>query len=146
MFAAVTEEIGRLLGARTANMVRFDGGTAASVVGAWSDTPGRFVPVGAEILLDSPTALPLVLTTGQTARVDDYSALTGAYAIRLREMIGVKAAVAAPIRVGGRLWGAITVSDASTTTRRRRPMPSSASRRSPSSSRRRSRTPRPSAS
>ena len=39
-----------------------------------------------------------MLTTGQTARVDDYSALTGAYAIRLREMIGVKAAVAAPTR------------------------------------------------
>jgi signal transduction histidine kinase len=110
VFAAVTEEIGRLLGARTANMVRFTGGAAATIVGAWSDVPGRFVPVGAEIRLDSPTALALVLQTGQTARVDDYSALTGAYAIRLREMIGVQAAVAAPIRVSGRLWGGLTVS------------------------------------
>jgi signal transduction histidine kinase len=110
IFAAVTEEVGRLLGARTANMVRFDGGTVAKVVGGWSDIPGRFVPVGAEIHLDSPTALTLVLRTGQPARVDDYSALTGAYAIRLRELIGVKAAVAAPIRVGGRLWGGVSVS------------------------------------
>ena len=54
IFAAVTEEVGRLLGARTANMVRFDGGTVAKVVGGWSDIPGRFVPVGAEIRLDSP--------------------------------------------------------------------------------------------
>jgi signal transduction histidine kinase len=110
VFGAVTEEIGRLLGARTANMVRFTGGTAATVIGAWSDIPGRFVPVGAEISLDSPTALALVLQTGQPTRVDDYSALTGAYAIRLREMIGVRAAVAAPIRVSGRLWGGISVS------------------------------------
>jgi signal transduction histidine kinase len=106
----VTEEIGRLLGARTANMARFDGGTVAKVVGGWSDVPGRFVPVGAEIRLDSPTALALVLRTGQPARVDDYSVLTGAYAIRLRELIGVRAAVAAPIRVGGRLWGGLSVS------------------------------------
>ena len=91
-------------------MVRFDGGTLAKVVGGWSDIPGRYVPVGAEVHLDSPTALALVLRTGQPARVDDYSALTGAYAIRLRELIGVRAAVAAPIRVGGRLWGGFSVS------------------------------------
>ena len=40
IFAAVTEEVGRLLGARTANMVRFDGGTDREGGGRLERHPG----------------------------------------------------------------------------------------------------------
>jgi signal transduction histidine kinase len=47
-----------------------------------------------------------VLRTGQAARVDDYGAIPGGEPY-LRE--GIRSAVAVPIHVNGRLWGAIAV-------------------------------------
>ena len=45
VFGLVTEEVGRLLNAQTANMVRYEGDGMATVVGGWSDgrrqRPGR---------------------------------------------------------------------------------------------------------
>src|SRR5215207_2229965 len=46
VFAVVTEEVGRLLGAHTANMVRFEADGTALVLGGWSTGSLRSVPVG----------------------------------------------------------------------------------------------------
>ena len=110
IISVVTEELGRLLRARTANMIRFDRDDRGTVVGGWSEPGRRSAPTGTRVMLDSDTAVTLVLRTGEPARVDDYSELPGEHASFLRDEIGVRAGVAAPIRVGGQVWGAVTVS------------------------------------
>ena len=55
-FAVVTEEVGRLLGAQSSNMVRFDDGLHATVVGAWNEGGVQNVPVGDTVRMDGDTA------------------------------------------------------------------------------------------
>jgi len=111
VFALVTEEVGHLLDAQTSNMIRFEQDGTASVVGAWSDTGARAVPVGERVALDGDTAGALVWRTGAPARVDSYEGLTGSLAETLRGL-GFKCAVGAPVMLGGTLWGAVMVSSA----------------------------------
>src|SRR4051794_20176086 len=46
VFAVVTEEVARLSGAQTANMVRYQGGEEALVIGAWGEEGAMNIPVG----------------------------------------------------------------------------------------------------
>jgi signal transduction histidine kinase len=55
------------------------------------------------------TSAGRVWRTGRPARVDDYTGATGELADRVKAL-GIHAAVAAPVHVGGRLWGAMIVS------------------------------------
>jgi signal transduction histidine kinase/PAS domain-containing protein len=107
VFAAVTEEVGRLLGAQSANTTRFSADGTAVIVGAWGIPGIELFEPGEAIRLDGATVLTQVLRTGAPARVDSYEGLPGPLAARMRE-IGRRGAVAAPIHVSGRLWGAIS--------------------------------------
>jgi PAS domain S-box-containing protein len=107
---AVTEEVGRLLQAQSANTIRFEGDDRATVVGAWSAAGAPTVPSGTSVVLDSDTAVGIVRRTGRPARVDDYSKIPGSHAEMLRETLGIRTGVAAPITAVGRLWGVVTVS------------------------------------
>src|SRR6266516_2788349 len=98
VFAAVTEEAGRLLGA---------GHGAVRVVAAWSST-GAAVPVGTRVGVGGRNVHTLVFQTGRAARLDDYAGVSGAAADVAREF-GFRAAVGAPISVEGRLWGVMAV-------------------------------------
>jgi signal transduction histidine kinase len=110
VFSAVTEEVGRLLGAHSANMVRYDEHRPeATVVGAWSAGGAPAVEVGSLVPLDGDTASARVYRTGRPARIDSYDHLSGELAERLREL-GFRCAVAGPITLAGRLWGAVLVS------------------------------------
>jgi PAS domain S-box-containing protein len=109
VFDVVTEEVGRLLGAQTANMVRYDGAGAAAVVGGWNAAGVRSVPVGDYVRLDGDTVAARVWRSELPARVDSYDGMTGTLAESLRGL-GFRAAVAAPVWLGGRLWGAVIVS------------------------------------
>jgi PAS domain S-box-containing protein len=109
LFTLVTKEVGRLLGAQSANIVRFDGRGAAAVVGGWNAEGVSSVPVGDWVRLDGDTVAARVWRTGAPARVDSYEELTGELAAMLRG-IGFRCAVAAPVTFGGRLWGAVIVS------------------------------------
>ena len=111
LLAAVSEEAGRLLGADSANTIRFGAGDRGIVVGVWHPGEQPYIPVGTELQLDGATAVGQVLRTGREARVDDYAQLDGEHARMLRETIGIRSGVAAPIRAVGRLWGAIAVSE-----------------------------------
>jgi signal transduction histidine kinase len=106
VFAAVTEEAGRLLGARSSGTVRFDEQTAV-VVGRWN----RDESSGFEV----ETLVPYTDPDGPTARlafdggrIDDYTGVPGEAASMMREA-GYTSAVAAPIIAGGRTWGALFV-------------------------------------
>ena len=109
VFSAVTEEVGRLLGAHSANMVRYEAGDSATVLGGWSAGGAPAVDVGGRVPLDGDTAAVRVWRTGRPACVDSYDGLTGELAEFLRS-IGIRCAVAAPITLAGRLWGAVIVS------------------------------------
>jgi signal transduction histidine kinase len=107
VFAAVAEEAGRLLGADRGSMSRYDRDGAATIVGTWSGA-GAAVPVGTRVSLRERTAHALVFRTGRPARLDDYSGLSGA-AARVAREFGVRATVAVPVSVEGRLWGVMSV-------------------------------------
>src|SRR5205085_117606 len=77
VFSAVTEEVGRLLGAQTSNMVRFLGDGTADVVGAWHAQGARSVPVGESVTLDGQTVASRIARSGQPERVDSYAGLGG---------------------------------------------------------------------
>jgi PAS domain S-box-containing protein len=110
VFGLVTEEVGRLLGAHSSNMVRYEGDGTATVVGGWSLGRVRNVPVGDRVPLDGDTATARVWRTGAPVRLDTYEGIPGTLAERLRDHLGFRTAVAAPVVLGGRLWGAVIVS------------------------------------
>src|SRR3954452_23698822 len=106
VFAAVTEEVGRLLGLPGANVMQLDGPGRATVVGAWSvDGTPRF-PVGATLRFDGDTLVPKVASSGRPQRVERYDQAGGTFAAMLLA-VGYRAGVAAPVTVGGRLWGVL---------------------------------------
>jgi signal transduction histidine kinase len=101
VFAAVTNEVGRLLSVDLANMCRYESdGTLIFVASA-----GERIPVGSRWPLAGQKNLAtLVFETGRSARIDDYADATGSLADDIREQ-GIRSAVATPIVVEGRLWG-----------------------------------------
>jgi GAF domain-containing protein len=106
IFRAIAEEIGRLLGTDEIRLLRYEVEHDAVVVGSWGGRPDAF-PVGSHQILEGDTAAARVRLTGRSARIDDYGTPVGPLADTARS-IGVRSAVAAPILVEGRLWGAIT--------------------------------------
>jgi signal transduction histidine kinase len=112
VFQQVTEEIGRLLGLPSASVMQYDGARTATVVGAWSEEGTPRFPVGATLDLDGDTVISKVLRSGSTQRVESYEEASGTLAETLRGF-GYRAAVAAPVGVGGRLWGAVAAATAS---------------------------------
>src|SRR5882757_947302 len=106
MFAAVTREALRHFGSGTARMIRYELDGTATLL-ANEGTTGLHVRVGERWEGYPPTGLTAtVLRTGQAARVEDYRDIPGGEPY-LRE--GQRSAVAMPIHVDGRLWGAIAV-------------------------------------
>src|SRR4051794_41710686 len=73
MFPAVTEEVGRLLDAQTANMVRYRHDGTADVVGAWSVGGVPSVPAGLPLTLDSETLAPKIYPSGQAERLGGHT-------------------------------------------------------------------------
>ena len=109
VFPIVTEEVGRLLAAQTANMVRYRHDGTADVLGQWNEPGVPSVPIGARIELDGGTLAPKICRSGRPERVDDYAGLTGLLAERL-QALGIHSGVGAPIIFDGELWGAVVVS------------------------------------
>ncbi|MDQ1736754.1 MAG: hypothetical protein QOH56_3005 [Pseudonocardiales bacterium] len=106
VFAAVTREALRHFGGGTARMIRFELDGTVTLL-ANEGTTGPHVRVGDRWERYPPTGLTTsVQTTGKAARVDDYHEIPGGEPY-LAE--GIRSAVALPIHVDGRLWGAIAV-------------------------------------
>src|SRR6266516_6863944 len=91
VFAAVTEEAGRLLHLDFAQMFVYDGDGIATVVGAWS-LQGRHVPLGMRLALEGDNVAIRALRTQRPARIDDYADAKGSTAEYVRSL-GVRAAV-----------------------------------------------------
>jgi signal transduction histidine kinase len=101
VFAAVTNEVERLVSVDVANLCRYESDGTVSIVAS----AGEKFPVGLRWSLAGQANLATqVLETGRSARIDDYSDATGPVADDLRAR-GVRSAVGSPIIVEGRLWG-----------------------------------------
>ncbi len=112
VFQQVTEEAGRLLGLPGAAIVQYQGTDTATVVGGWNDDGRMRLPVGASLDLDGDTVVAKVRQTGSAQRVERYDEASGTLAETLRSA-GYRGAVAAPVRVAGRLWGALVAATTS---------------------------------
>jgi len=106
VFAAATKEALRHFGGGTARLIRYELDGTATLI-ANEGTTGPHVRVGKPWEGYPPTGLTAtVLRTGRPARVDDYAEVPGGEPY-LAE--GLRSAVAMPIHVDGRVWGAIAV-------------------------------------
>jgi signal transduction histidine kinase len=108
VFAAVTEEVGRVLPVDFAIMSRYEAGRALTVLAA-SGTP---VAAGSRWSLGGNNVSTLVFETGLPARIDGYSdSSSGAVGAAGRER-GIHSSVATPVTVEGRRWGVMIVGSA----------------------------------
>jgi signal transduction histidine kinase len=106
LFAAVVEEMGRLIAVDLVNMWRHESDGTVTLVAAWSRTGTPVPPVGSRWTLEGKNLSTLVCETGRPVRIDDYADASGLLAAAIRGQ-RVRSAVAAPIIVEGRLWGVI---------------------------------------
>jgi signal transduction histidine kinase len=105
VFAAVTEEAGRVLGAQTTNLMRVKTPDLAVIVAGWSEGVAH-VPVGEHGLLDGRGLVGQIMDTGQPSRVEDFDAVGGHVAAAMKSL-GLRSGVAGPVIVDGRIWGAL---------------------------------------
>jgi sugar diacid utilization regulator len=109
VFGAVAEEMRRCVPADTAGLWRFETDGEITLVAAAADpeTRARW-PMGTRTPVEGDTIASLVQRSGRPARIDSYDNVAGSIAARVRA-VGVRAAVAVPIFVDGRVWGLAAV-------------------------------------
>ena len=106
VFEQVTEEVARLLGMPGASVMRYDGARTATVVGGWSDDGDAQPPARQHLR-------PRRRHGGRQGPAQRRPAAGGPLRGCRRELAatlqrsGYSAAVAAPVAVGGELWGAL---------------------------------------
>ncbi len=105
VFAAVAEELARLLGAKSTVLWRYEDDETATLAGDWGELAGP-APIGQRFPLGGDSVASQVFRTARPARIDDYANATGAIGSKFKAL-GVRAGVGVPIIVGGRLWGAM---------------------------------------
>ena len=109
VFAAIAGEAAQLLRSALVHVWRFDPDGTVTVLGAWSERPQPF-RAGTKWPVDRHAIARLVQESaaGRILRVDPPGVLTDTIAAAAEEF-GIGAATAAPIVVGGEIWGAIGV-------------------------------------
>ena len=105
VFAAVAEEVGRVLDVEDTRMIRYESDGAVTVVASWGELDAA-LPVGMRMAVSGENVSAIVLRTGRPARKDRYEDASGPIGTRTREL-GIRSAVGTPIVVEGRIWGAM---------------------------------------
>jgi signal transduction histidine kinase len=106
VFAAVTEEAGKLLGLDLAQMLQYEDDGTATVVAGWGRQVAH-IPVGTRLASDGESIAARIFRTWRPVRIASYAVATGSTAELVRSL-GVRSAVGGPIVVHGRLWGYLT--------------------------------------
>jgi PAS domain S-box-containing protein len=119
VFAAVADELARVLDVVNAGLLRFEADGTGFVVAVRYEPGITDMPVtGERIPLAGDDVAARLLRTGRPARIDDHTHTSGPEAERIRAA-GIGSIVGVPVVVDGRLWGAAIVGS-----RNPEPMPS----------------------
>ncbi|HEY2042902.1 MAG TPA: GAF domain-containing protein [Jatrophihabitans sp.] len=108
VFAAVTEELGLLLGAQLAGMARYESDDTLTVLATWA-AEGEHPLVRGPWPLEGGDLASTIARTARPVRIADYHSVPGRIAEFVREELGICSSVGSPIIVEGRLWGALFV-------------------------------------
>jgi signal transduction histidine kinase len=110
VFAAVSEEAGRLLQAGQTTMNRYEPDGTATVVASWSRA-GAAAPLGTRRPLGGNNLTTIVAQDRRPARMESYADASGPVGAMGRE-VGFRSAVGTPIIVQGLLWGVMVTASA----------------------------------
>jgi signal transduction histidine kinase len=105
VFAAVAEEVERVLPVDFAHVGRYEPEGAVTVLGVSGTTANHF-PVGLRWPLGGKNLATIVYETGRPGRIDGYPDASGALGDTGREL-GMRSSAGTPIIVEGNVWGAI---------------------------------------
>jgi len=106
VFSAIGEQVRELIDASAGAVVRFDVAANTGVMLGAASSDGTDL-VGTTFDLQSATATAEVFRSGQPARVDALALTAEDPMSDTVQRMGLTGSVAAPIRVGGALWGAV---------------------------------------
>jgi GAF domain-containing protein len=107
VFAAIAEEIGRLVGAQAIRMLRYEAGETALVVATWGVDGDVFPQVGFRAKLGGDNATSRVYVTGKSVRIDNYQDASGPIGEAVKAVSPLRSSVATPILVEGQTWGVV---------------------------------------
>jgi signal transduction histidine kinase len=106
VFAAVLDEVGRLLPVQSSSMCRYEPDESLTFIATWGELTDPFKP-GRRHKLGGHNLGTMVFRTGRPARIDRYAdTSSGPLGVAIRGA-GIRSSVATPIIVEGRLWGLI---------------------------------------
>jgi signal transduction histidine kinase len=105
VFAAVTDEVGRLLPVDFANMARYEPDGTVTVVAASGMTVEHFA-VGHQWALGGRNLATIVFETGRPARIEGFEDGTGPLGVAAGEM-ALRSSAGAPIIVESQVWGVV---------------------------------------
>jgi PAS domain S-box-containing protein len=109
VFHTVTREVGQLLGATRADMIRFDGQRdEALIVGVWGRDHTDETELGRWMTPVQGGPTRAVWESGETMRFEPDGPVSERLRGRLLSM-GITSTVVAPVSLSGRVWGAISV-------------------------------------
>jgi PAS domain S-box-containing protein len=124
VFAAVTLEASRLLGADSGLLLCYDDDhETGKIVGRYSEIQTTAFALGTVLPVEGGSLTSTVLRTGEAGRLDAYEDVEGEIARRVRES-QYHSVVAAPVVVAGRIWGLLVAG-----TQRPEPLPAGAETR-----------------
>jgi GAF domain-containing protein len=107
IFAAVTDEVARVLSVEYAGLGRYESDGSMTLVAAAGER-GQHIPTPLRRSLGGKNINTLVFETGRPARVEDYADSTGPLAVIARDL-GIGSGVGTPVVVEGHLWGLVSI-------------------------------------
>ena len=110
VFAAVIEEIARLLPVNVAGIVRYDPDGMFTYVATWGKAVDYVPPVDSRWMLGGHNLGTIVFETGRPARLDHIADNYSGPSSYIARKVGYDTAVGAPVIVEGHLWGMIGAS------------------------------------
>jgi GAF domain-containing protein len=108
LFAAVTAEVGQLLEADAAMLIRSEASDEITIPAIWS-ADGERPELDDRYPIKPGAMTDTLAATGELTCVDDWSQMPGEIGPLLRERLRARHSVGCPIAVGGGLWGLLTV-------------------------------------
>jgi PAS domain S-box-containing protein len=111
VFDVVSEECALVLDVSSSAVMRYEADGTAIIVARHSRDGRDAFTVGSTVDTNGESSVAAVRRTGAPSRIEDWRLVPGEFA---RDMVrtGYRSTASAPIVVGGRLWGAVTIASA----------------------------------